>query len=71
MVADRGVLRGEGEGEGEKKERGRNVPALDHEIGYYAVEDGVGVVIATGECCKVVAGFGCVFGVEFDGDSAH
>lgn len=33
-----------------------NVPALDHEVGDYPVEDGVVVVVPRGERCEVGAG---------------
>lgn len=50
--------------------RARGVAALDHEVGDDAVEDGVVVVAAAGELGEVLAGFGGVGGVEFDGDGA-
>jgi hypothetical protein len=46
------------------------VATLNHETRYYAVEY-CGVVVATlGQAGEVLAGFGCVVFVEFDGDEA-
>jgi len=44
------------------------VTALDHEVGDDAVEDEVVEVVALREGGEVLAGFGSVVIVEFDGD---
>lgn len=48
----------------------RGVAALDHEVRDDAVEDCGGEVAAAGEGGEVVAGFGGLGGVEFEGDCA-
>lgn len=47
------------------------IAALDHEVGDDAVEDGAIIVIARGESREVLAGLGCVGGVELDSDGAQ